>query len=207
MSEESLPLSSVTASSTDGLMQDNVEKKRLGVTVAAVFIVGAMCGSGVLAVPQAIVDSGYIGFPLLLICGIISAYTGSLLGKCWTILRLRYPEYEVQRITDPYPTIAFRAGGKFAEYVTRFCIDATLFGGATVFLLLIAGNISDLIKDLGKHEFSLCYVVLILFGVLAPLTWLGTPKDFWQAGMLGAASSIVAAILIAIGLLVVISLP
>ncbi|XP_039263499.2 uncharacterized protein LOC120339438 [Styela clava] len=172
--------------------ENQPQRKGLGVVTASVFIVGAICGSGVLAVPQAIVNIGYIGPIVLVACGLISSYTGSILGRCWTLLRARYPEYEHERITDPYPTIAHRAGGKVAEIATRVCIDVTLFGGATVFLLLIAGNISNLIANLGDKQFSLCYLLLIVTGVLTPFTWLGTPKDFWQAGVVAACTSVIA---------------
>lgn len=41
--------------------QTHVSSNGLNIWLAGVFIVGAMCGSGVLAIPKAIVDSGYIG--------------------------------------------------------------------------------------------------------------------------------------------------
>lgn len=41
------------------------DKKGLNVTSAAVFIVGEMAGSGVLALPRAIVDSGMENFKLI----------------------------------------------------------------------------------------------------------------------------------------------
>lgn len=65
----------------------------------------------------------------------ISVYTGTLLGKCWTILQARYPEYK-HRVTDPYPIIAYRAGGKIAKYATRASIDITLFGGGKMYCKL-----------------------------------------------------------------------
>jgi len=36
-------------------------KSRISVATAAVFIVGAMCGSGILALPKALVDCGWAG--------------------------------------------------------------------------------------------------------------------------------------------------
>nr|XP_039263903.1 amino acid transporter AVT1E-like isoform X2 [Styela clava] len=182
--------------STFSLSSNNLQRKneenRLGIATTALFIVGTMCGTGVLTIPQAVVNSGYIGPAIILTCGIKAAYTGTLLGKCWAILRNRYPEYENDRITDPYPTIAHRAGGRVAEIATRVCLDITMFG-TIVLLLLISSNISDSISDIGHHDFSLCYIVMITTGVLIPLSWLGTPKDFWQAGIIAACASIVAA--------------
>lgn len=73
------------------------------------------------------------GIPMLIICGIISSYTGSLLGKCWLILRQRYPEYKDKHINDPYPKIGYRAAGKWGEIATRICVNFTLFGGGRYF--------------------------------------------------------------------------
>ena len=66
----------------------------------------------------------------------------------------------------------------------------------TVFLLLIAGNISELINGLGDKQFSLCYLLLIITALLTPVSWLGTPKDFWQIAAVAATTSILAAIFV-----------
>lgn len=50
----------------------------------------------------------------------------------------------------------------------------TLLGGTTVFIILVAQLTNALIDDV-----STCGWVLIVGCVLLPLTWFGTPKDFW----------------------------
>ena len=71
-----------------------------------------------------------------------------------------------------------------------------------VFLLLIAGNLANLVESLSHHQksFHTCYWLLIVVAFLTPLSWLGTPKDFWQAGVIGASTTAVAAVLIVISL-------
>lgn len=69
------------------------------------------------------------GVALLIVSGALAAYNGTLLGYCWSALQLQYPEYAEVRVTDPYPTIGFRAAGKAGKYAARICIDITLFGG------------------------------------------------------------------------------
>uniref|UniRef100_H2XKS7 Amino acid transporter transmembrane domain-containing protein n=2 Tax=Ciona intestinalis TaxID=7719 RepID=H2XKS7_CIOIN len=179
-------------------------QKGLGVLMGASFIVGTVCGSGILALPKAIVDAGWAGIGLLIICGLISAFTGSILGKCWTILRMRYPEYEDQYIPDPYPTIGFRAAGRVGRFATRFCVVGTLYGGGVVYILLIAGNISNLIESLGHVEIHACYWILIITAVLIPFTWLGTPKDFWQAAIMAAVTTGIGGLLATIALIVMV---
>lgn len=68
------------------------------------------------------------------------------------------------------------------RYVVSFSINFTLFGVSTVFLLLASENIEDLIERWSGKDLSFCYWLLILAAVICPLTWFGTPADFWYNG-------------------------
>ena len=52
-----------------------------------------------------------VGIFLIFMCAAISSFTGTVLGRCWTILRDNKPK-ETQHCGDPYPTIGFHAFGK-----------------------------------------------------------------------------------------------
>ena len=64
-----------------------------------------------------------------------------------------------------------------SRFVVTASINMTMYGGAVVYILLAAENISELIPK--KADFSFCYIAVIIACVLLPTTWLGTPKDFW----------------------------
>ena len=64
------------------------------------------------------------------------------------------------------------------RYLVSFSINFTLFGVATVFLILAAENIEDMISHTNV-DISFCYWIIILAFVLMPFVCLGTPKDFW----------------------------
>lgn len=106
---------------------------------AAVFVAGEMAGSGVLALPKAIVDSGkrnavsisqphvfesvtpfdisltgYVGLVLLLVFCINAGFSGSRLGDCWAMLEERYPRFR-DSTRNPYPCIAECAVGKWGR--------------------------------------------------------------------------------------------
>ena len=55
------------------------------------------------------------------------------------------------------------------------CVILTLYGATIVFIELIAG----FVFDLTKNSLTMCYWMMIVVGVLTPVTWLGAPKDFW----------------------------
>lgn len=145
--------------------------------IAVVFISGEMAGIGMLAAPWAVVNLGWMGFILLITFGIATAYSASCLGTCWLIIEERYPQYRIYPIPDPYPTIAMHAIGRRTSYLTKACIHITLFGSATVYLMLIAQSAQKLF--LGTHpeiEFS---TWLFVFSVsLSSLMFLESPKDY-----------------------------
>ena len=81
-------------------------QKGLTVFTAAVFIIGEMAGSGILALPSAIVGAGWTGFALLVLCCFASGYCGTVLGRSWAILRDRHDEYK-GHVRYPYPATLF----------------------------------------------------------------------------------------------------
>ena len=74
-----------------------------------------------------------------------------------------------------------------------FCICCTLYGAGCVFIVLIGQCLESLFAEAGLHPFdNICSWMPIVAAGLIPLTWLGTPKDFWQIAV-GALLSTVAA--------------
>ena len=56
-----------------------------------------------------------------------------------------------------------------------------LWGGCTVFLSLIAGMFKSLLDNVEGFQlgYENCVWMVIVAALLIPITWLGTPKDFW----------------------------
>ncbi|KAJ7377328.1 hypothetical protein OS493_029687 [Desmophyllum pertusum] len=84
-----------------------------------------MAGSGILALPAAIVGSGWTGFALLVLCCFASGYCGTVLGRSWSILRERHDEYK-GHVRYPYPAIGEKAYGRWASIAVSVCINITL---------------------------------------------------------------------------------
>lgn len=57
------------------------------------------------------------------------------------------------------------------------CVQFTLFGAGTVYLLLSSQIIQDLFENIIPN-FGFCTWFLIIAALLCPAMWLGTPKDF-----------------------------
>ena len=60
-----------------------------------------------------------------------------------------------------------------------FCIIVTLYGAGTVFIVLIAQLFSSIFNVWAGVNLSLCLWMVLVAALLIPLTWMGTPKDFW----------------------------
>ena len=66
---------------------------------------------------------------VLVVFGLIQSYTGRILGKCWTLLRKRYPQYTTEEnVPDPYNVIGYRAAGKWGLIASRVSNFVALFG-------------------------------------------------------------------------------
>ncbi|XP_026681850.1 amino acid transporter AVT1J [Diaphorina citri] len=145
---------------------------------AAIFVAGEMAGSGVLALPRALVDLGWTGLVLLIVFCINSGYSGARLGDCWTMIEERYPEHRTKS-RNPYAVIAEKAVGAWGRKLVTVCVQTTLFGVGTVYLLIASQMVKELFQPyLPNISFCLCFVVFT--AALTPVMWLGSPKDFWK---------------------------
>lgn len=153
-----------------------------GLTVFStfVFIVGEMAGSGILALPKAVVNCGWIGVILLPIICFNAGYSGVKLGNCWEIVEDLFPKYKGQN-RNPYPTIAGVAVGRWGSELVSHCIKITLFGAGTVNLLLAAQMFQQIFEIFLPSISSCLYFLLICFGCSFPM-WLGSPKHFSFVG-------------------------
>ena len=57
-------------------------------------------------------------------------------------------------------------------------MDITFFGGSVVYLLLCSELVESLTHNITKH-ITFCDWILIIALLLLPLSWLGSPADFW----------------------------
>ncbi|CAH0546045.1 unnamed protein product [Brassicogethes aeneus] len=193
MSEECHPL--VASNKKLQCSENGVEitKKGLGLFSATVFVAGEMAGSGVLALPKAVVNCGFIGLILLLVfCG-NAAYGGIKLGHCWQIIEERYPEHR-KSTRNPYAVIADKAVGNFGSYLVSHCIRITLFGAGTVYILLAAQIFQELFANV-LPVMSSCSYFLIIATLLVPPMWLASPKEFHYVGVGALFTTIIACIL------------
>jgi len=177
------------------LGKEAVKQGGLGIITAAIFLSGEMAGSGVLALPAAFIGTGGIlGMILIAMFTINAGFSGTRLGLCWVMLEERYSEFKGE-VRDPYPAIAEKAIGKVGRIIALVCISLTLYGGGCVFIVLISQLLGSLLHNAGV-ELHLCQWMVIVAAMLIPLTWAGTPKDFWPIAVGALITTVVACTLI-----------
>ena len=87
--------------------------------------------------------------------------------------------------------------GRWGRIVSVVSITLTLYGGGCVFIVLISQLTGSLMAGAGLH-LDLCTWMVIVAAALTPLTWMGTPKDFWPIAVGALITTMVACILIII---------
>ncbi|CAI9718036.1 Hypothetical predicted protein [Octopus vulgaris] len=175
----------------DDNTQASSSHRGISYVTASIFIIGEIAGTGLLTLPKALEDTGWIGILVVTLGCALSTFTGITLSKNWCILVDRYSEY-MENNQHPYPTLGQITFGKFGRYIVSCCINFTLFGGCVVFLLLGA----TLLTDLTAPTLPLCHSVVVIAGALVPISWLGTPKDFWPLAVVATFSTACCAVCI-----------
>ena len=86
---------------------------------------------------------------------------------------------------------------KIVRIVSMIAISLTLYGGGCVFIVLIAQLLGSLVASVG-FSLSLCLWMVIVAVCLMPLTWMGTPKDFWPIAVGALATTCIACLLVVV---------
>lgn len=74
-----------------------------------------MAGTGLLALPKALDQSGWIGLLSTFVLCILSGYCGMKLGDCWTMLRKMEPTYSEEGSRSPFQVIATEGAGQVGK--------------------------------------------------------------------------------------------
>jgi len=169
----------------------------LGVMTAAIFIIGEICGAGAISFPAALSKTGIYGLFLIVVVVFACVYAGLLLGHSWK--RIDEQRQNKDPLRDPYPYMGEVAvGRKFRHFIT-VTLNVQLFLTCVVYLLLAAEIVGSFVSFHVGHihqQGNLRLWLIILACIITPLTWLGTPKDFWFVAVAAAGSTTLALLLV-----------
>ena len=78
-------------------------------------------------------------------------------------------------------------------------MNLTLFGGATVFLILTSDIIGSIVSQMIK-TFSICGWIPIIGLIMTPMTYFGSPQDFKFVAYLAAGGTFIGTILLMVNI-------
>jgi len=136
-------------------------------------IVCTIAGVGILSLPKAMADGGWVATIVLVLSAVIADYTGKLL------IEAMYAGRDGTRLAGGFPEIGYAAYGNTGYYLVQFFHKTTLVGVCTLFLILAGDYVNSII-----HYFAGQYVLSptlwsLFIGVVVwvPLVTLKTVKE------------------------------
>ncbi|KAJ1962034.1 hypothetical protein GGI12_002895 [Dipsacomyces acuminosporus] len=122
-------------------------------------IVCIMAGTGILQLPYALKEGGWIGLFYIMLAGVIAAYSGNMLIKC-----LYYKQGTRLR---SYTDIAEAAFGLYGRRAFRVIKDLNLLGIVGIFIVLAGTNINALLEEPGSGSLGIRFWI----SISAVLVW------------------------------------
>ncbi|KAF4675316.1 hypothetical protein FOL47_007933 [Perkinsus chesapeaki] len=141
-------------------------------------------GVGMLSIPRAVAEAGYVfGFVLLILCGALGILYIQLLRLCMT------------SETHNYEDIGRAAFGRIGMISVTVALNAALIGTSCLLMLLLGSNSVKLAPQIDQR-----YWILIWGGIMLPFSWLRTMKHVgYVSGTVGVAAVFVLLVSIVVG--------
>ncbi|KAJ4761496.1 hypothetical protein LUZ62_071871 [Rhynchospora pubera] len=148
--------------------------------------VNALSGVGILSIPYALAQGGWVSLVLLLLLAVICYYTGLLLQKCM----------DSNSLVKTYPDIGELAFGQKGRIIVATAMYLELYFAAINFLILEGDNMEKLFQ---KTEFNIAGLkiggkqgfVLITSLVVLPTTWLRSLSMLAYMALGGVLASLI----------------
>ncbi|VDN89136.1 unnamed protein product [Brugia pahangi] len=166
------------------------QEKGINWFMASMFILGDLVGGGVVAMPVAFAQTGFLlGVLFMVIICAIFVTTGWLLADTWEIMRKRWPEYR-KHCRKPFSEMALRS---------MMTVYSTLFGATVVYILLSSKIIQKFMNNFDL-SFNFCLLLIIVSISILPITFLKSPADFWWAILIAVLCTIITITMIFVGI-------
>ena len=141
-------------------------------------------GAGIISLPFALAESGWLGVLLIAITAVVCVQTANWLVACM---------YSQDEPLTSYEAIGVAAMGRPGKVIVALFQNITLFGVCCIFLIIAGGNLSALVPSLSMHAW-----VLICGCVLIPASWLKTVKEIKPLAWFGLFASLLVGLVIII---------
>ncbi|EAY74719.1 hypothetical protein OsI_02610 [Oryza sativa Indica Group] len=142
-------------------------------------------GIGMLSVPYALSQGGWLSLTLFTMVGVICFYTANLIDRCM----------RVDRCVRSYPDIGYLTFGSYGRMAIGLVIYVELYLVAISFLILEGDNLDKLlpgivVEILGYQVHGKQLFVLAAAAVILPTTWLKNLSMLAYVSAVGLVSSV-----------------
>ncbi|XP_010452051.1 PREDICTED: vacuolar amino acid transporter 1-like isoform X2 [Camelina sativa] len=127
-----------------------------------------LCGLGLITMPYAIKESGWLGLLILLFFGVITCYTGVLMKRC----------LESSPGLQTYPDIGQAAFGITGRFIISILLYVELYAACVEYIIMMSDNLSGLFPNISLSiasgislDSSQIFAILTTILVL-PTVWL-----------------------------------
>ena len=146
------PNSFFSRSRSGGALSSISENKDGVSNSAALFhVVCVIAGTGILQLPYALKQSGWIGVPMMIMAASVNEYTGRLLIECL---------YVNNRRLSGYPEIGYVAYGQLGRAIVNVFYNSVLLGVTTLYLILSGMDLAALVGGLSESQWYLLNIII-----------------------------------------------
>ncbi|KAJ1910858.1 hypothetical protein IWQ60_010426, partial [Tieghemiomyces parasiticus] len=150
---------------------------------AFVNIVCVVAGTGVLQLPYALSESGWLGVILMFISGIVGVYSGTILIRCLY--------YDRTKRLSSYPEVGEAAFGKIGLYVTYFFHYLYILGTVCIYIILAGENIDGLLVQVDVNLGSKVTQLIVAVVMWLPFVVMKSMREVAILALFGLLATVV----------------
>ncbi|KAJ3276566.1 hypothetical protein HDV01_004099 [Terramyces sp. JEL0728] len=145
----------------------------------------SVAGTGILQIPYALNQSGWIGVLFLFGSALVNHYTGSLIIKNL---------YTHGKRLEGYPHIGGEAFGSVGYYTVSFFYNTAMGGSVCLYLILTGMNLEELVGVFNHQRWT----IIVSACLLVPYLSLKSLKEVGFVSLLGALASVVVMVIVVV---------
>ena len=141
--------------------------------------------------------SGWCGIVIILACWFGNTYVASLQAETYMLASETNDKFKTH-IRHPYTAMVGLSLGKKMEFFSSVILNCLVLSSTTIYLILSSELALIFFNDFFpylKSPYELRLTLVIVAIVLAPVTWLGTPRESWWVALTALLATLISAIL------------
>ncbi|KAI7857878.1 transmembrane amino acid transporter protein-domain-containing protein [Circinella umbellata] len=159
---------------------EDIDRSKAGSSFYAYWnIVCAICGIGILGLPQALSRGGWGAVALLLVTWWMTTYSAIIVVRC-----LYHPRHQKKRLTS-FTAVAEEAFGKIGAYLLFFFQAWIVLGGPVLFVVLCGNSMNELcegtVAEIGRVPWTIIFSAIVAI----PFVFFKTMKDMGWTSVFG----------------------